>query len=40
MYPVADQQRLRRLDPERKRAASSTAIDIDIADADFSFSMR
>lgn len=40
MYPVADQHRLHRLDPERKRAASSTAIDIDIADADFSFSMR
>jgi len=40
MYPVADHQRLHRLDPERKRAASSTAIDIDIADADFSFSTR
>lgn len=40
MYPVADQQRLHRLDPERQRAPSSTSIDIDIADADFSFSMR
>ena len=42
MYPVADQQRLHRAasPTERKRAASSTAIDIDIADADFSFSMR
>jgi mlo protein len=40
MYPVADQHRLHRLDPERMRPASSTAVNIDIADADFSFSMR
>ncbi|XP_066384211.1 protein MLO-like [Miscanthus floridulus] len=42
MYPVPDQQRLHRAasPTERKRTASSTAIDIDIADADFSFSMR
>lgn len=40
MYPVADQHRLHRLDPERKRTASSTAVDIDIADAEFSFKMQ
>lgn len=42
MYPVADQHRLHRLDPERRRAAApSNSVDIDIiADADFSFSIR
>ncbi|RCV46735.1 hypothetical protein SEVIR_9G559300v4 [Setaria viridis] len=40
MYPVTDQHRMHRLDPERRRAASSTAVDIDIADADFSFSIQ
>ncbi|OEL23702.1 Protein MLO [Dichanthelium oligosanthes] len=40
MYPVADQHRLHRLDPERKRTASSSAVDIDIADSDFSFSIQ
>ncbi|CAN6302456.1 unnamed protein product [Urochloa humidicola] len=40
MYPVADQHQMHRLDPERRRAASSSAVDIDIADADFSFSIQ
>jgi len=40
MYPVADQYRLHRLDPERRRTTSSSAVDIDIADADFSFSVQ
>ncbi|XP_062216905.1 MLO protein homolog 1-like [Phragmites australis] len=40
MYPVAEQHGLHRLDPERRRAASSTAVDIDIADSDFSFSVQ
>ncbi|TVU48521.1 hypothetical protein EJB05_08159, partial [Eragrostis curvula] len=37
MYPVVEQHRLHRLDPERRRVASSTAIDFDIVDAEFSF---
>lgn len=41
MYPVTDQHRMNRLDPERRRTAPlSTAVDIDIADADFSFSAQ
>ncbi|KAF8780142.1 hypothetical protein HU200_001803 [Digitaria exilis] len=40
MYPVTEQHRLHRLDPERKRTASSSAVDIDIADAEFSFKMQ
>ncbi|WVZ55302.1 hypothetical protein U9M48_005978 [Paspalum notatum var. saurae] len=40
MYPVADQHRMHRLDPEGRRVAPSNAVDIDIADADFSFSIR
>ncbi|KAL6645410.1 hypothetical protein ACP70R_017018 [Stipagrostis hirtigluma subsp. patula] len=40
MYPVVEQHGLHRLDQERRRTGSAADVNIDIVDADFSFSIQ